>query len=127
MDRAMFDLPLYIESVAGIAVFHFVCCAIDRRRGRWISHAASCCAASGLWTETSMETMSSGGAAPRIASGIMMNEGMISAYLPFLISGFRRSVLPMRTAMTQLQVARLYASYISYKKHLFGELRNISM
>ena len=47
------------------------------------------------------------------------------AYLPFLISGFNRSGLSMRTALTQLQVASLNASYIADTKHLFGELRNI--
>ena len=61
------------------------------------------------------------------ASGVIMNWGMIMAYLPFLISGFDRIGLPMRTAVTQLQVARLNASYIADTKHLFGELRNIFM
>ena len=61
------------------------------------------------------------------ASGVIMNWGMIMAYLPFLISGFDRFGLPMRTAVTQLQVARLNASYIADTKHLFGELRNIFM
>ena len=64
---------------------------------------------------------------PRIASGILMNQGMIMAYLPFLISDFKRGFLSMRTALTQLQVARLAASYISNKKHLFGELSEIGM
>ena len=74
-----------------------------------------------------METMSSGGAGPRIASGIIINHGMITAYLPFLISAFRRSGLPVRTAMTLLQVTRLDVIYINNKKHLFGELRKIGM
>ena len=64
---------------------------------------------------------------PRIASDIIMNQGMITAYLPFMVSGFKRSGLSMRTALTQLQVARLDASYISNKKHLFGKLRKIGM
>ena len=61
------------------------------------------------------------------ASGVIMNWGMIVAYLPFLISGFDRIGLPMRTPVTQLLVARLNASYIVDTKHLFGELRNIFM
>jgi hypothetical protein len=61
------------------------------------------------------------------ASGVIMNRGMIMAYLPFLVSGFDRIGLPMRTVVTQLQVARLNASYIADTKHLFGELRNIFM
>jgi hypothetical protein len=61
------------------------------------------------------------------ASGVIMNRGMITAYLPFLVSGFDRIGLPMRTVVTQLQVARLNASYIADTKHLFGELRNIFM
>ena len=61
------------------------------------------------------------------ASGVIINWRMIMAYLPFLISGFDRFGLPMRTAVTQLQVARLNASYIADTKHLFGELRNIFM
>ena len=59
------------------------------------------------------------------ASGVIMNWGMIMAYLPFLISGFDRIGLPMRTVVTQLKVARLNASYIADTKHLFGELCNI--
>ena len=61
------------------------------------------------------------------ASGVIINWGMIVAYIPFLISGFDRIGLPMRTAVTQLQVVRLNASYIGDTKHLFGELRNIFM
>ena len=61
------------------------------------------------------------------ASGVIMNWGMIMAYLPFLISGFDRIGLSMRPAVTQLQVARLDAGYISNKKHLFGKLRKIGM
>ena len=61
------------------------------------------------------------------ASGVNMNWGILMAYLPFLISGFDRIGLPMRTVVTQLQVARLNASYIADTKHLFGELRNIFM
>ena len=61
------------------------------------------------------------------ASGIIMNWGMIMAYLPFLISGFDRISLPMRTVVTQLKLARLNASYIADTKHLFGKLRNIFM
>ena len=59
------------------------------------------------------------------ASGVIMNRGMITAYLPFLISGFDRIGLSMWPAVSQLQVARLDASYVTDKKHLFGELRNI--
>ena len=59
--------------------------------------------------------------------GVIMNRGMITVYLPFLISGFDRIGLSMRPTVTQLQVARLNASYIADKKHLFRELRNIVM
>ena len=59
------------------------------------------------------------------ASGVIMNRGMITTYLPFLISGFDRIGLSMRPAVSQLQVARLDASYIADTKHLIGELRNI--
>ena len=34
------------------------------------------------------------------ASGVIMNWGMIMAYPPFLISGFNRIGLPMRTVVT---------------------------
>ena len=61
------------------------------------------------------------------ASGVIMNRGIIMAYLTFLITGFDRIGLPMRAVVTQLQVARLNASYIADTKHLFGELRNIFM
>ena len=61
------------------------------------------------------------------ASGVIMNQGMITTYLPFLISGFDRIGLSMRPAVSQLQVARLDASYIADTKHLIGELRNIVM
>ena len=61
------------------------------------------------------------------ASGVIINWGMIVAYLPFLISGFDRIGLPMRTVVTQLQVARLNASYIADRKHLFEEMHNIFM
>ena len=53
------------------------------------------------------------------ASSVIMNRGMIMAYLPFLISGFDHIGLPMRTVVTQLQVARLNATYIADTKHLF--------
>lgn len=61
------------------------------------------------------------------ASGVIMNRGIITAHLPFLSNGFDRIGLLMRPAVTQLQVARLNASYIADTKHLFGELRNIVM
>ena len=61
------------------------------------------------------------------ASGVIMNRGMITTYLPFLISSFDRIGLSMRPAVSQLQVARLDASYIADTKHLIGELRNIVM
>ena len=59
------------------------------------------------------------------ASGLIMNRGIISAYLPFLIGGFDRIGLTMRPAVIQPQVARLDASYIADSMHLIGELRNI--
>ena len=61
------------------------------------------------------------------ASGVIMNRGIIMAYLTFLITGFDRIGLPMRAVVTQLQEARLNASYIADTKHLFGDLRNIFM
>ena len=61
------------------------------------------------------------------AIGVIMNRGMITAYLPFLNRGFDCIGLSMRPAVTQLQLARLNASSIADTKHLFGELRNIVM
>ena len=50
------------------------------------------------------------------ASGVIMNRGMLTAYLQFLISSFNRIGLSMRPAVTQLKVARLNASLIADTK-----------
>ena len=65
--------------------------------------------------------------AASLASGVIMNRGMITAYLPFLINGFDRIGLSIRPAVTQLQVAGLNASYVGDTMRLSGELRNIGM
>ena len=51
------------------------------------------------------------------ASGVIMNRGMLTAYLPFLISSFNRIGLSMRPAVTQLKVTRLNASLVADTKH----------
>lgn len=63
--------------------------------------------------------------AASLASGVIMNRGMITAYLPFLINGFDRIGLSVRPAVTQLQVAGLNASYLGDTMRLSGGLRNI--
>ena len=62
-----------------------------------------------------------------LASGVIMNRGVITAYLPFLINGFDSIGLPIRPAVTQLQVVGLNASYVGDTIRLSGGLRNISM
>ena len=65
--------------------------------------------------------------AASLASGVIMNRGMITAYLPFLINGFDRIGLSIRPAVAQLQVAGLNASYFGDTMRLSGGLRNIGM
>ena len=65
--------------------------------------------------------------AASFASSVIMNRGMITAYLPFLINGFNSIGLSIRPAVAQLQVARLNASYVGDTMRLSGVLRNISM
>ena len=65
--------------------------------------------------------------AASLASGVIMNRGMITAYLPFLINGFDRIGLSIRPAVAQLQVAGLNASYVGDTMRLSGGLRNIGM
>ena len=49
--------------------------------------------------------------AASLASGVVMNPGMITAYLRFLISGSDHIGSPLRPAVIQLKIARLNASY----------------
>ncbi len=65
--------------------------------------------------------------AASLASGVIMNRGMITAYLPFLINGFDRIGLSIRPAVAQLQVVGLNASYFGDTMRLSGGLRNIGM
>ena len=65
--------------------------------------------------------------AASLASGVIMNRGMVTAYLPFLIKGFDRVGLSIRPALAQLQVAGLNASYVGDTMRLSGGLRNIGM
>ena len=65
--------------------------------------------------------------AASLAGGVIMNRGMITAYLPFLINGFDRIGLSIRPAVAQLQVAGLNASYVGDTMRLSGGLRNIGM
>ena len=65
--------------------------------------------------------------AASIAGGVILNRGMITAYLPFLINGFDRIGLSIRPAVAQLQVVGLNASYFGDTMRLSGELHNIGM
>ena len=65
--------------------------------------------------------------ADSLASAVIMNRGMITVCLQFLISRFDRIGLSMWPAVTQLQVVKLDASYITDTIYLFGKLRNIGM
>lgn len=62
-----------------------------------------------------------------LASGVIMNRGMVTASLPFLFKGFDRGGLSIRPAVAQLQVAGLNASFVVNTMRLFGRLRNIGM
>ena len=65
--------------------------------------------------------------AASLTGGVIMNRGMITAYLPFLINGFDRIGLSIRPTVAQLQVAGLNASYIGDTMRLSGGLRNTGM
>lgn len=65
--------------------------------------------------------------AATLASGIILNRGMITAYLPSLINGFDRIGLSIRPTLAQLQVAGLNASYVGDTMRVSGGLRNIGM
>ena len=65
--------------------------------------------------------------AATFASGVILNRGMITAYLPFLINGFDRIGLSIRPTLAQLQVAGLNASYVGDTMRVSGGLRNIGM
>lgn len=65
--------------------------------------------------------------AASLASGIIMNRGMVTAYLPFLIRGFDRIGLSIRPAVSQLQVSGLNASYVGDTMRLSDGLWNIGM
>ena len=65
--------------------------------------------------------------AASLASGVIMNRGMITAYLPFLINGFDRIGLSIRPAVAQLQVVGLNASYFGDTIRISGGLHNIGM
>ncbi|GEM_PF-374032 len=65
--------------------------------------------------------------ATSLASGVIINRGMITAYLPFLINGFDGIGLSIRPAVAQLKVAGLNASYVGDTMRLSGGLRNIGM
>ncbi|MEC8109292.1 MAG: hypothetical protein VX106_02620 [Pseudomonadota bacterium] len=75
-----------------------------------------------LWRPCLTEVLVAG-----LASGVIMNRGMVTAYLPFLIKGFDRGGLSIRPVVAQLQVAGLNASYVVDTMRLFGRLRNIGM
>ena len=65
--------------------------------------------------------------AASLASGVIMNRSMITAYFPFLINGFDRIGLSIRPAVAQLLVVELNASYFGDTMRLSGGLRNIGM
>ena len=62
-----------------------------------------------------------------LASGVIMNRGLVTAYLPSLIRGFDRIGFSIRPAVAQLQVTGLNASYVGDTIRLSGWLRNIGM
>ena len=61
------------------------------------------------------------------AGALIINRGMITAYLPFLINGFDAIGLPVKSAVVQLQVTDLQASYAGDTMRLSGGLRNRGM
>jgi predicted Zn finger-like uncharacterized protein len=65
--------------------------------------------------------------AATLASGVILNRGFITAYLPFLINGFDRIGLSIRPTLAQLKVAGLNASYVGDTMRVSGGLRNIGM
>ena len=65
--------------------------------------------------------------AATLASAVIMNRGIITAYLPFLINGFDRIGLSIRPTLAQLQVTGLDASYFGDTMRVSGRLRNIGM
>lgn len=65
--------------------------------------------------------------AASLANAVLMSRDTITAYLPFLISGFDHIGLSIRPAVAQLQVSRLNASYVGDTVRLSGGLRNIGM
>ena len=65
--------------------------------------------------------------ATSLVGGVIVNRGMITAYLPFLINGFDRIGLSIRPAVAQLQVVGLNASYVGDTMRLSGGLRNTGM
>ena len=65
--------------------------------------------------------------AASLASGVIMNRGMVTAYLPSLIKGFDRIGLSIRPAVAQLHVTGPNANYVGDTIRLSGWLRNIGM
>ena len=59
-----------------------------------------------------------------LASGVITNRTIVTAYLPFLIKGFDRVGLSIRPALAHLQVTELNASYVGDTVRLSGGLRN---
>ena len=58
--------------------------------------------------------------AASFASGVIMNRGMVTSYLPSLIKGFDRIGLSIRPAVAQLQVTGLNASHVGDTIRLSG-------
>jgi len=75
-----------------------------------------------LWKPCLVAVLAAG-----LAGGVIMNRGIITAYLPVLINGFDGIGLPIRPAVAQLQVAGLQASYVGDTMRLSGGLRNRGM
>jgi hypothetical protein len=118
LDRVLFGLALYIARVAGIAL-----CSpsVVQSMGRGAAElplrpVARLLVVCKRFKHLRKPCLVALLAASR-TSGVIMNRGMLTAYLPFLISSFDRIGLSMRPAVTQLKVARLYASYTVDTKH----------
>ena len=84
--------------------------------------SAACGRLKNLWKPCLVAVLAAG-----LAGGVIMNRGIITAYLPVLINGFDAIGLPIRPAVAQLQVAGLQASYVGDTMRLSGGLRNRGM
>ena len=59
-----------------------------------------------------------------LASSLIINRTPLTAYVPFLINGFKLVGIAIRPNLSKLQVVELNASYAGDTLRLSGELRN---